>query len=232
MDLGLPVLDGSEATRQIKAAPETKHIPVIALTANAMTGDREKALAAGCDDFDTKPVELPRLLGKIQALVPGGPAIVNSGRGRAARRRRQRGQPLYAHAPAQARGLYESHDGQRRPAGAGTAAVEEIRPGAARHHDARDERVRGARAHEGRCRAAAPAGDHDLGGRRGGERGALHRARRRGLPAQAFRCDAVARAGRREPREESAARRSARRGTRSSRSGCRSRSRSSTAWAG
>jgi CheY-like chemotaxis protein len=71
MDLSLPVLDGWEATRQIKAAPQTKHIPVIALTANAMTGDKEKAIAAGCDDFDTKPVELPRLLGKIQALVPG-----------------------------------------------------------------------------------------------------------------------------------------------------------------
>ena len=71
MDMGLPVLDGGEATRQIKAAPETKHIPVIALTAHAMTGDREKAMAAGCDDFDTKPVELPRLLGKIQALTPG-----------------------------------------------------------------------------------------------------------------------------------------------------------------
>jgi len=71
MDLGLPVLDGWEATRRIKAAPQTKHIPVIALTANAMTGDKEKAIAAGCDDFDTKPVELPRLLGKIQALVPG-----------------------------------------------------------------------------------------------------------------------------------------------------------------
>jgi len=71
MDLGLPVLDGWEATRRIKAAPQTKHIPVIALTANAMTGDREKAIAAGCDDADTKPVDLPRLLGKIQALVPG-----------------------------------------------------------------------------------------------------------------------------------------------------------------
>jgi CheY-like chemotaxis protein len=71
MDLGLPVLDGWEATRRIKAAPQTKHIPVIALTANAMTGDREKAIAAGCDDSDTKPVDLPRLLGKIQALVPG-----------------------------------------------------------------------------------------------------------------------------------------------------------------
>jgi len=71
MDLGLPVLDGWEATRRIKAAPHTKHIPVIALTANAMTGDREKAIAAGCDDSDTKPVDLPRLLGKIQALVPG-----------------------------------------------------------------------------------------------------------------------------------------------------------------
>ena len=69
MDMGLPVLDGAEATRRIKSAPETKHIPVIALTANAMTGDREKALAAGCDDFDTKPVELPRLLGKIQAQL-------------------------------------------------------------------------------------------------------------------------------------------------------------------
>ena len=72
MDMGLPVLDGSEATRLIKAAPETKHIPVIALTANAMTGDREKAMAAGCDDFDTKPVEMPRLLDKIQALARGG----------------------------------------------------------------------------------------------------------------------------------------------------------------
>ena len=70
MDMGLPVIDGWEATRQIKAAAETKHIPVIALTANAMSGDKEKALAAGCDDFDTKPVELDRLLGKIQALVP------------------------------------------------------------------------------------------------------------------------------------------------------------------
>ena len=68
MDLSLPVLDGWEATRQIKAAPDTKHIPVIALTAHAMAGDREKALAAGCDDYDTKPIELPRLFGKIKAL--------------------------------------------------------------------------------------------------------------------------------------------------------------------
>src|SRR6266851_3182365 len=67
MDLGLPVLDGWEATRRIKATPETRHIPVIALTAHAMTGDREKALAAGCDDFDTKPVEMSRLLDKIDA---------------------------------------------------------------------------------------------------------------------------------------------------------------------
>jgi two-component system cell cycle response regulator DivK len=71
MDLSLPVLDGWQATRQIKAAPDTKHIPVIALTANAMAGDREKALAAGCDDYDTKPVELPRLLGKIKQLTEG-----------------------------------------------------------------------------------------------------------------------------------------------------------------
>jgi CheY-like chemotaxis protein len=69
MDLSLPVLDGWEATRRIKAAPETRHIPVIALTAHAMAGDREKAIAAGCDDFDTKPVEMPRLLDKIQTLI-------------------------------------------------------------------------------------------------------------------------------------------------------------------
>jgi len=72
MDMSLPVLDGWEATRRIKAAPETRHIPVIALTAHAMKGDREKALAAGCDDFDTKPVEFRRLLGKIQALAAEG----------------------------------------------------------------------------------------------------------------------------------------------------------------
>jgi CheY-like chemotaxis protein len=69
MDLSLPVLDGWQATRQIKATPDTKHIPVIALTANAMAGDREKALAAGCDDYDTKPVELSRLLGKLKQLT-------------------------------------------------------------------------------------------------------------------------------------------------------------------
>jgi CheY-like chemotaxis protein len=72
MDIGLPVLDGLEATRRLKAAPETKDIPVVALTANAMTGDREKAMSAGCDDFDTKPVDLPRLLEKIRALTPDG----------------------------------------------------------------------------------------------------------------------------------------------------------------
>jgi two-component system cell cycle response regulator DivK len=74
MDLSLPVLDGWEATRRIKAASETRHIPVIALTAHAMSGDREKALAAGCDDFDAKPVELPRLLDKIRALASSGRA--------------------------------------------------------------------------------------------------------------------------------------------------------------
>ena len=71
MDLSLPVIDGWEATRLIKAAPATRHIPVIAVTAHAMSGDREKALAAGCDDFDTKPVELPRLLEKIRAFALG-----------------------------------------------------------------------------------------------------------------------------------------------------------------
>jgi len=69
MDLSLPVLDGWEATRQIKAAPEARAIPVIALTAHAMDGDQEQALAAGCDDYDTKPIEFQRLLGKIQALL-------------------------------------------------------------------------------------------------------------------------------------------------------------------
>lgn len=73
MDISLPVLDGWEATRQIKAGERTRHTPVIALTANAMTGDREKALAAGCDEFETKPVEWPRLLNKIQALLSGAP---------------------------------------------------------------------------------------------------------------------------------------------------------------
>src|SRR5580700_6154106 len=72
MDLSLPVLDGWEATRQIKAAETTRHIPVIALSAHAMTGDREKALAAGCDDFDSKPIVMPRLLEKIHALSPAG----------------------------------------------------------------------------------------------------------------------------------------------------------------
>ena len=69
MDMSLPVLDGWEATRRIKASPETQHIPVIALTAHAMSSDREKAMQAGCDDYDTKPVELPRLLEKIEALL-------------------------------------------------------------------------------------------------------------------------------------------------------------------
>ena len=69
MDLGLPVLDGWEAILQIKSSPETKHIPIIALTAHAMSYDRAKAREAGCDDFETKPVDMPRLLEKIRSLL-------------------------------------------------------------------------------------------------------------------------------------------------------------------
>jgi CheY-like chemotaxis protein len=73
MDMSLPVLDGWEATRRIKAAPQTKHIPIIALTAHAMQGDEENARKAGCDDYDTKPVELPRLLEKMDRILGGKP---------------------------------------------------------------------------------------------------------------------------------------------------------------
>jgi CheY-like chemotaxis protein len=69
LDMSLPVIDGWEAARQIKADEKTRAIPLIALTAHAMAGDKERALQAGCDEYDTKPVELPRLLGKIQALL-------------------------------------------------------------------------------------------------------------------------------------------------------------------
>lgn len=69
MDMSLPVMDGWEATRQLKAASETKSTPIIALTAHAMAGDRDKALEAGCDDYDTKPIEMPRLLAKVEALL-------------------------------------------------------------------------------------------------------------------------------------------------------------------
>ena len=73
MDMSLPVIDGWEATRQLKAMEAVKAVPIIALTAHAMSGDREKALEAGCNDYDTKPIELPRLLGKIEALLGSKP---------------------------------------------------------------------------------------------------------------------------------------------------------------
>ncbi len=72
MDVSLPGIDGWEATRRLKAAPATRHIPIVALTAYTTAGDREKALAVGCDDFDTKPIELPRLLEKIETLLSQG----------------------------------------------------------------------------------------------------------------------------------------------------------------
>ncbi|MCP4305517.1 MAG: response regulator [bacterium] len=74
MDLGLPVLDGWEAIRLLKTASETSSIPIIALSAHAMAEDRERAFDAGCDDFDTKPVDMSRLIRKIEALLPGAPS--------------------------------------------------------------------------------------------------------------------------------------------------------------
>ncbi|HTW26654.1 MAG TPA: response regulator [Acetobacteraceae bacterium] len=74
MDLSLPVIDGWEATRRLRADPATKGLRIIALTAHAMDGDRERAMEAGCDDYDTKPIELPRLLAKMAALLPGAPS--------------------------------------------------------------------------------------------------------------------------------------------------------------
>jgi len=76
MDMSLPVVDGWEATRRIKADEALKHIPVIALTAHAMANDRDKALEAGCDEYDTKPIDLPRLLGKMETLLP--PPVMES----------------------------------------------------------------------------------------------------------------------------------------------------------
>ncbi len=85
MDMSLPVVDGWEATRQVKANANTQKIPIIALTAHAMAEDKEKAMAAGCDDFDTKPVDLQRLLGKIQALLNTRGSLLRGPIGRVSR---------------------------------------------------------------------------------------------------------------------------------------------------
>lgn len=79
MDMSLPIMDGWEASRLLKSGPETSAIPIVALTAHAMSGDRERALEAGCDDYDTKPVEFPRLLLKIEALLNDNPRIQQVG---------------------------------------------------------------------------------------------------------------------------------------------------------
>jgi CheY-like chemotaxis protein len=78
MDMSLPILDGWEASRKLKADPRTHRMPIIALTAHVMAGDRERAIEAGCDDYDTKPIELPRLLGKIEALLQPSRIGVNT----------------------------------------------------------------------------------------------------------------------------------------------------------
>ena len=141
MDLSLPVLDGWEAARRIKAAPETSGIPIIALTAHVMPGDQEKALAAGCDDFDTKPVELSRLLGKIRALAPSGERAVNKAEA-ALLVVDDNEDNRYALTRRLARErLCKRRHGSGRPASLGAFAQQAVRSCAARHHDAERERL-------------------------------------------------------------------------------------------
>ena len=143
MDLTLPVSTaGGDAPDQGRRRTRSR-IPIIALTAHAMPGDEEKAMAAGCDDFDTKPVELQRLLGKIRRWRRRD-ADHERHRSRAARRRRHRGQSIRADPTARPSGLSERHHRRRRPAGPGAAEFQAVRSRAARHHDAERERLRGA----------------------------------------------------------------------------------------
>ena len=214
MDLSLPVVDGWEATRRIKADAATRAIPVIALTAHAMRGRRGAGegvrLRRLPDEADRRgpPLREARPLAGLSRRAATG----ERGNGRAAEdpdRRRRAVQRRPPGAGARASRLRDRRR-HRRSAGPGAPGGGADRPRAPRHHDARAGRLPGAAADQGRPRAAAHPGRHGLGALGAGQRGPLHRARRRGPPAEAVRAGAAAGAGRGLPREEAAARPGAR----------------------